>query len=162
MSSVHLIRSILLYFTLLVFGFSCQKPFEQEKISQFQNQNWNRFDILEYHVEMEQRDHPVDFYVVFEHTADYPNNYIDINFTLYLPEGGMRTRDYMFDLKDTSGEWSGRLKDGVFRSELPVIQGMSVVESGAYKIRIENKLTKLNTPGVTAVGYQILKSRKQK
>jgi len=151
-----------LFFTILFLGFSCHKPLVQEEIRAFVNQTWNRFDILEFDAGLAKNDHPTDILVVFEHTIDYPNDYIDLNFTLYLPEGGMRTRDYMFELKDTLGVWLGRNNDGVYRVELPVIQGMKIPEDGTYKIRIENKLTKFNTAGVTAVGYKIQKSRKQR
>lgn len=162
MNSSRFNHRILLFFIILFLSFSCQKPFVQEEIRTFANHTWNRFDILELNAGLEKNDHLTDILVVFEHTIDYPNDYIDLNFTMYLPEGGMRTRDYMFELKDSEGVWLGKQMDGLFRVELPVIQGMTIAEDGNYKIRIENKLTKFNTPGVTAVGYKIQKSRKQR
>jgi gliding motility-associated lipoprotein GldH len=150
---------LLIIFSLL--GFSCNKPLIHEDGKTFINQNWNRFDILEYKVPLEKQSKPVNIMVVFVHTDEYPNDYIDLNVTLYMPDGGMRTRDYMFSLKDENGGWSGEVKNGLYRAELPVMQSLIINEGAEYRIRIENKLTKFNTPGIEKVGYIIKKSPKQ-
>lgn len=146
---------------VLFISFSCGRPVIHEDGKTFVNQIWNRFDIHEYKVALEKQSQPVDIMVVIMHTDDYPNDYIDLNVTLYLPEGGMRTRDYMFDLKDANGTWIGESTEGFYRAELLVVQGIIINESAEYGIRIENKLTKFNTPGIEKVGYIIKKSPKQ-
>jgi len=82
-----------------------------------------------------------------------------VNITFYTPDGTTRSRDYDFDLKDKNGNWLGEQKNGVWQNKLPVRKGMTIYEKGICKVRVENKYSKYELPGVTGVGLVAGKSR---
>ncbi|MBU1010376.1 MAG: gliding motility lipoprotein GldH [Bacteroidetes bacterium] len=146
----------LLFFLLVLISCTGDKAF---RISHtLNNANWNRFDFIEFNVPIEQAASENNLDVLFVHSADYPNAYIDMNITLYMPDGTMRSRDYMFDLKDKQGNWLSNQDGDRYTIELPVIHGIRFTEAGNCRIRIENKLTRLDTPGVREVGIVMTKN----
>lgn len=146
----------LLFFSLILFSCTGDKAFRTSH--KMNNANWNRFDYIEFNVPIEQAASENNLDVLFVHSADYPNAYIDMNITLYMPDGTMRSRDYMFDLKDKQGNWLSKQDGDRYTIELPVIHGIRFAEAGNCRIRIENKLTRLDTPGVLEVGIVMKKN----
>jgi gliding motility-associated lipoprotein GldH len=152
-------RLSLLISVALLFN-SCVNKNNQTEIQEFNNSIWNRFDIQEFDIQVDNAHKPYDIYVLFSHSDAYPNTYIDMNISLIMPDGGIRSRDYLFDLKDKDGNWLSVQKKDRFEIELPVIKGILFSEKGMYRLRIENKLTKFNTPGVFHIGYVVKESPK--
>ncbi len=155
------ISSLVLIFPLTFMFNSCLNKNSQSEIQKFTNSVWNRFDIPEFSIQVDNANQPYDIFVLFSHSDKYPNTYIDMNISFIMPDGGVRSRDYLFDLKDKEGNWLSARKDGQFEIELPVIRGMMFSETGIYRLRIENKLTKFNTPEIFYVGYVLKESPKQ-
>lgn len=146
----------LLFSSLILSSCTGDKAFRtSHKLS---NANWNRFNFIEFNVPIDQAASENNLDVLFVHSADYPNAYIDMNITLYMPDGTMRSRDYMFDLKDKQGNWLSKQDGDRYTIELPVIHGIRFAEAGNCRIRIENKLTRLDTPGVLEVGIVMKKN----
>ncbi len=144
---------------LLVFiTSSCQqKPvFEQRKV--FDNQIWNRFDILEMDLEISDAAPRYDLLLEIVHTDRYFTDYLDVNITIYFPSGGMRSRDYTFKLKDTNLQWIGEEDQNGIRLEVPINAGMQFQQEGKYKVRIENKMSKFNLQEVESIGLVVKKS----
>jgi len=83
-----------------------------------------------------------------------------VNITFYTPDGTTRSRDYDFDLKDKEGNRLGDSNDGVWKIKLPVRRDMTIYEKGICKVRVENKYSKYELPGVAEVGLTARKSRK--
>ena len=89
----------------------------------------------------------------------YPNIYpyhdnngvFSINMTVSTPDGGRRSRDYNFNVKDKDGNWRSEKKDGYYRFELPLNNEMSFNEIGDYHFVIENKYPKDPLYGVKSV-----------
>lgn len=139
----------------------CQQSpvFEQKK--DFENQIWNRFDILEMEFSIADAGPRYDLLLEIVHTEAYLTDYLDVNITVYFPGGGMRSRDYTFKLQDTDLKWIGQpIKTGR-RLELPVNLGMQFQQEGVYKVRIENKMSKFNLQEIVSVGLIVQKSDDQ-
>jgi gliding motility-associated lipoprotein GldH len=149
----------LVFATLLVLlATSCQqKPvFEQQQV--FDNQIWNRFDILEMNVEISDAAPRYDLLLEIVHTDRYYTDYLDVNITIYFPSGGMRSRDYTFKLKDANLQWIGKeVKTGI-QLEVPINAGMQFQQEGIYKVRIESKMSKYNLQEIESIGLRVKKS----
>jgi gliding motility-associated lipoprotein GldH len=151
-------QKIVWFFSLLLLA-SCSQSvvFEQDKV--FDDLIWNRFDLVEMEIDITDENAVYDLRIKFMHTESYPLDQIAMNLTLYFPNGGMRSRDYDFRLQNEKLEWSGTSKGHLVSHEFPVILGMRFPEKGITRVRIENKLTKFNNPGIAAVGLIVEKTK---
>lgn len=141
--------------TITLFLASCShKPvFEQEVV--FDDLIWNRFNIIEMDVPLDDADKQYDVFVRFVHTDVYPSDHIAMNITFYFPGGGMRSRDYEFRLQNEKMEWTGNKSGDFYENILPVNLAMRFPEAGITRVRIENKMTKFNMAGIASVGLLI-------
>lgn len=149
-------RSFVVIAALILTSCSIKPVFEQEVA--FDDLIWNRFNIIEMNLPIEDAESIYDVRVSFLHTDIYPSDHIAMNITFYFPKGGMRSRDYEFKLQDEKMQWVGN-KSGEFYSNLfPVNLGMRFPESGVTRVRIENKMTKFNMAGIASVGLVVEKT----
>jgi len=134
---------------LVMLLFSCGTVYK--KYHRFDNITWDRFEILNFEVEVE-KDQPLDFEFLFRHHTLYLYDFIDVNITFYTPSGATLSRDYHFKLKDKDGNWKASGAGDLWDITFPIRSEMKFSKSGKCKIRLENKMTKINTPGVVEVG----------
>ena len=151
---------ILLSVTLLLLTSSCsnQKVFEEHY--KFEDFSWNRFDFVKFEVNIEDTEIEYDMYLNFRHLPEYPYPNFNFNFTIYTPSDEMRTSDFEIDLFDKQGERISECLGDYCDLKIPVRKGFRFSEPGIAKFEIENKMTKLETPGVMEVGLIIEKSEK--
>ncbi len=114
------------------------------------NQVWKRFDVFWFDVPVEKND-LLDFYLSVSHNKDYPLDKLWVNITFYTPDGTTRSRDYDFDLKDKAGNWIGNQSNGLWKTELPIRKEMPIYEAGICKVRMENKYSKFELPGISSI-----------
>jgi len=143
---------------LVLFLASCSGRPLFEKNVVFEDLIWNRFNIIEMDVAVEDPEQLYDVYVLFVHSDVYPTDHIAMNITFYYPNGGMRSRDYEFRLQDVNLHWIGQKKGDLYPNYFPVNLGMRFPESGVTRVRIENKMTKFNMAGIASVGLFVGKS----
>ena len=124
----------------------------------FENSNWNRFDFIELEIPIETAENLYDLSIDFIHSTAYTQDHIALNFTFYFSNGGMRSRDYDFKLKDKNQNWTGTVEDQNIHHRLPIINKIKIPEAGVQRIRIENKMTKFDTPGVVGLSVFVKKS----
>lgn len=123
----------------------------------FDNSSWNRFDILEFEFPVQKKD-ALDFYLVLQHHADFHSATIDINITIYTPDGEMRSRDYHFKLKDSNLNWKGDEMNDTLNIQLPIRKELLFNKGGICKVKIENKMSRVETQGISAVGLIVKNS----
>ena len=75
-----------------------------------------------------------------------------------MPGGEMRSGDYHFELKDENGKWKANGMGELWDIELLIRKNFKMKEEGVCKVRIENKMTKLQTPGIMEIGLVVKKS----
>ena len=137
--------------TLLLLG-SCS--FDSKVFSEYvtmDNMTWNRFDILEFEVPV-QEDQSLDFHIFLRHHTDFPYDNLFVNITFYAPGGDTRSRDYEFDLRDYKGDWLAKGMGELWDVELLVRKEMMFSEDGVCRVRVENKYPKYDTPGIIEIG----------
>lgn len=140
--------SILLFMILMM---SCSKKQDDIIIStKFQGETWGRFDYLTAFYEVRKAPMTADVILEVVVNDDYPSKYpnhqddgsFKINMTIKTPEGGSRSRDYSFNLKDKDGNWKSEKINGCYTFNLPLISKMTFGEKGDYQFKIENKYPK--------------------
>ncbi len=150
-------KPLLLFFLLLGF-WSCQPSDVFTYRQDFEQTNWNRFHFIEFDVDIADPDQLYDLVIDFTHTSEYPSDHIAINFTIFFANAGLRSRDYTFRLQNTGQQWIGQPSGNGYMVPLPVLSGMQFPEAGKHRIRIENKMTKYDLPGVVSVVFRMRKA----
>ena len=153
-------RLFLLTIISIVLLSSCGDNVVFRQYNKMENVSWNRFDFQTFEVPVEQND-MLDFYLALRHHTNFPYKKLWVNITFYLPDGSMRSRDYDFMLKDEEGNWIAEGLGELWDIELPIRKEMLFNKAGICKVRIENKHSKYEMPGVIEVGLVVKKSQKQ-
>lgn len=151
-------RTILLSVISLSLLTSCGNNVVFRQYNKMENVSWNRLDIQNFEVPVEKGE-VLDFYLSIRHHPDFPFDKIWVNITFYTPEGTMRSRDYDFDLKDKNGKWLSDCMGELCDIDLPVHKDMVFNQSGTCRVRVENKNSKYETPGIIEVGLVVKRSK---
>ena len=146
-----------LFLLIIVFMASCSNKNVYEKYKKFDNVSWNRFDVIEFEFPVKKNE-PYDFFFLLRHHTYFPFSFIDINITIYTPDGEIRSRDYHYNLKTNKLEWMGKGMGELWDIELPIRKKMIFNESGNCRILVENKMSKVETPGIMEVGIKVKKN----
>ncbi|NOX48906.1 MAG: gliding motility lipoprotein GldH [Chlorobi bacterium] len=156
------ISNFLLFAVAILLLISCsdQKVFEQ--YHKFEKFSWNRFEFVDFETQIEDTESEYDIYLNLRHLPEYPYRNFDFNFTIYTPSGEMRTSNYEIKLYDNQGNRLSECLGDYCDMKIPVRKGFRFSEPGTVKFEIENRMTKLETPGVMEVGLIIEKSEKRK
>jgi len=136
---------------------SCGSKETFKQYHRFDNITWDRFDILNFDVNVE-KGQLLDFDLLLRHHTAYPFDYLDINITFYTPSGATLSRDYHFNLKDKNGNWKASGAGDLWDIDLNIRKEMSFSKTGICKVRIENNMTKIKTPGIIEIGLKASKS----
>lgn len=145
------------FITLFFLSCSSKPSFSDGKV--FEDSSWNRFDILEYEFPIENISHNYDIMLKITVNNEYIYDYLRTNITLFYPDGGMRSRDYEFKLKDQELKWIGDEINRKITFELPINKGLSFSQKGNYRIRIENKIPKFSLAGIEMIYVKLYKSK---
>ncbi len=133
---------------------SCNSRTVFREYNKFDDISWNRMDFLNFEVPVQENE-SLDFYLAIRHHTDFPYGFIDVNITFFTPDGEMRSRDYHFNLKNDELKWKGDGMGELWDIKLPIRKNMIFNKSGKCKIRIENKMNKMETPGIIEVGLTV-------
>lgn len=151
-------RLILLIF-LPMLTISCDRQLVYKEYRTFDNVSWNRLNILEFNVPVNAGEE-LDFFLFLRHHTYFPYDNLFVNITFYSPSGDMRSAEYDFKLKDEKGKWLADGMGELWDIELPIRQNMLFAVSGVCKVRVENKYSKTETPGIVEIGLIARKSKK--
>jgi len=134
----------ILFIPVLLLGCSSPPVFEGE--TAMENEVWNRFNFLIFEVPVEDNS-LLDFYLRVDFTEDYPSDELTTNITFYAPDGSMRSSDYEFPLSKST--LTGNKPNQHLFS---IRKEMLFTKGGTCEIRVENKFSKVHTPGISSVG----------
>lgn len=147
------ISSVVVIFILV----GCNNNVVFKEYNAFENVSWNKRDVLDFDFQV-QKSESLDFYLAIRHHTNFPFSFIKVNVTLFTPDGEMRSRDYHFRLKNRESKWLGDGMGELWDIELPIRKDMIFNKSGMCKVSIENKMDKVETPGLIEVGLIVKKS----
>lgn len=158
------------FIALIIFALSfaaCTKKQDPVVLSRdFQDEKWDRFDFLEATYNVVKAPMTADLVMDIEVSDVYPNIYPyhigeDEFFVIVMsvkgPDGGNRSREYKFRLKDRDGNFKSEKVNGYYHFELPLISEMSFNEKGDYYFKVENKYSKDPLCGIKSLNINCLK-----
>ncbi len=145
--------------SLIILTSCLRESVEFREYVEMDNMTWNRFNTLEFEVPVKEND-VFDFKLFLRHHTDFPYDKLFVNITFYSPGGDIRSRDYDFDLKDYRGDWLANGMGELWDLEILIRKEMPFFENGICKVRVENKYSKLDTPGIIEIGIIVQKSEK--
>lgn len=147
-------KHIIISFIATIILTSCSQNTVFKEYSKMDRISWNKLDIQTFDVPVE-KGKKYDFYFSLRHHTDFPYTFMDVNITFFTPDGEMRSRDYHYGLKNTKHEWKGDGMGDLWDVDLPIRKNMEFNESGICKVRLENRMRKIETPGIIEVGLVV-------
>lgn len=149
-------KNIFSIILLSLLAFSCSNSTVFEHNHDFSNNNWVRFDEINYEVDVEAGQK-----YIFEGNITIDSSYnsrkMELGFYLYLPNGGKRLEDKTIRVLDYEYQHLGtKTKQGY---ELPVVfkNELSINEGGKLKIKITNHSQHLDNFGIISLDLLIKK-----
>ncbi len=141
---------------MLLSGCSSNTVFES--YHKFENLNWNRFNNQKFEFTVENIDVEYDVYLSIRHIPEIPYKEMRINYTIYTPLGDMRSNNLTMKLYDNEKNKLSKCLGDYCDFVYPIRKGLSFSEAGKVRIKIENKYTKVDMPGIMEVGLIVKKS----
>ncbi len=160
-SKIRYFIRLLLFTISLFFISSCTNKPEFEQYHKFDNHSWNRFKFVTFEYPVANPDQEYDIYIILRYLPEYPNNKFNFVFTIYKPSGEMRSSEHKIWIIGENGKLQGEEKGDYNEIKIPVSEGISFPETGTAKFEIENKMTKLETPGFFEVGLLLMKCKEE-
>ncbi|MHC1706656.1 MAG: gliding motility lipoprotein GldH [Bacteroidales bacterium] len=153
---------ILVVLILLPFVFiSCSrnKVFEERHV--FKQMNWNRFESIFFELEIKDIESEYSIMVKLRHHTVYPFTDLAFTMAIYSPSGERRLKDINAKVRDENNSFLGSGAGDLWDLDIPVFDNFSFNEPGPYKIELENRMSKFDTPGIIDIGLMISKKSKE-
>lgn len=155
-------KSIFSVFMVLALAFiinACGRGTIYKEYREMENYTWNRFDVLEFDVPIENAGTGYDMILAIRHIEQIPYEVLKVNFTFYTPSGEMRSLDYDLKIKDHEGNLLGEGMGDLWDLEVPMREDFRFSEEGVCRFEIHNRMPRVKTIGVMDVGLIIRKHR---
>ena len=145
---------------MLLFLLSCSPGKIYEKHVKMDNLAWNRFNTVEFDVDIEDTAAEYDIYIAIRHHTDFPYRDIDVYFYFTTPGGETRSRSINIPIKDSEGN---NLGDGL--GELWDVQylawdGFTFEEPGTCQFEVSSAMSQTDLVGIIEVGLIVKKDGK--
>lgn len=123
------------------------------------NYSWNRFQVVEYDVPIEDISTGYDIILTIRHIEQIPHDKILVNFTFYTPSGEMRTMDHDIRLRSPEGKLLGDGMGDFWDLQVMMREDFRFNEEGTCKFEIHNRMPRVQTIGIVDVGLIVKKHR---
>lgn len=154
-------RTFIFPVLLLTFLFtSCKPGTIYEKHQNTGGLVWNRFDMKNFEVEIEDISITYDFYIAIRHHTDIPYRKLDVYFTLYTPSGEMRTNKLEIPVKDKDGKLLGNGLGNLWDLNYLAFEGFVFTEPGICIFEVSSAMPQVDLGGIMQIGLIITKSKK--
>jgi gliding motility-associated lipoprotein GldH len=126
-----------------------------------ENLSWNRFQVFEFDVSIEDISTGYDLVFALRHITDIPHDKLDINLSFETPNGERRSRDYSITIRDKDGKLLGDGLGELWDLEVTLWDNFIFREPGNCKIELRSRMTKLETLGILEVGFIVRESEEE-
>jgi gliding motility-associated lipoprotein GldH len=156
--NIKKIQTLIYYSLLIQFLISCSPGAFYKDFHKFEKLSWNRFDFLKFEMPVEASSQEYDIYFRVRHLPEFPYKELEINFTMFLPSGEMRTADHILQFASRDGELFSECMGDYCDIDFLMRKSFVFTETGTVRFEIENKNTKFETPGIIEAGVIVKKS----
>lgn len=143
----------------LVFMTGCNRGKIFEQHQKMDRLVWNRFDMVNFEVDVEEITTGYDFYVAIRHITDVPYRQLDLSFYLEGPDGSSVAKDVTVPLRDKEGELLGKGLGELWDVETLAKENQRFSEPGRCKIEISSRMQQTDLVGVLEVGLIVRKTK---
>lgn len=154
-------NNILIILGVLIFT-SCGGNKVFEDFHKMEKQSWNRFTNLKFEMPIEKMDQDYDVFLSVRHLPEFQHKIIPTTITIYMPSGDERTFDFNIKLYNNDGEQMSECLGDFCDVEELIRPGLRFSATGKVRFEIENKFTKLETPGILEIGLIVRKAEEER
>ena len=136
---------------------ACSGRQDKEIVSRnFYNNTWNRFDYINSTLSVININDVYQLLMDVKLTDDYPDEYVQFNLSIFYPnDGGYRSNNFRYRVKDVNGKWLNDKVDGFYNFEFSINSKLEFSDKGDYKFMIENKYPKFDLMGINSLRLHI-------
>jgi gliding motility-associated lipoprotein GldH len=116
---------------------------------------WQRFNKLQFEIPLRASPKGWDIYFIAHHTKAYSFDNLDFNMIMNTPSGEERIKEYHFEIKNKTGEFTGVCTKDSCEATIALKKEIYLPEKGVLKIQIENLVPRLQVDELLGVGIRM-------
>ena len=151
------LKGILMIYILIFLISACNNNIDYNNFKKFNNNSWNRFSELNFEFPVNKSGNGFNIYLLIKFDKSFSYDKLLINTAFYTPSGEERFTKYDIKVKDKNGEFIGEKKDNKIEMKFPLRKDFRFSKDGICKLDVENRMTKIETPGIIGIGIIIEK-----
>jgi gliding motility-associated lipoprotein GldH len=157
MKNSKLFLTLFLVSILAIFSISCDKGPVFEKYLELTNSTWDRFDIKQIEIPVNEVAAGYDITMIVRCTEQFQSDKIPLYVILTSPKGEESVREISIPVRE-NGKLIAEPKESKAKSRLILWKNFSMADKGTYKITIENLIPKIQTEGISEIGIVVTKA----
>ncbi|MEI7492363.1 MAG: hypothetical protein WCK92_13245 [Bacteroidota bacterium] len=136
----------LLIAIILMTGCIHEKP--SEKSISFPGQSWQRYNILKYEFPINEMGKSYDVVLELRLSRTFAYDEFPLNMVLDTPSGEERIKEYLLQVKNKNGSFTGTLNGDTCLTRLVLKRNLYCSRKGILKVEIENLNPRMETEGI--------------
>ena len=157
MKNSKLFLYLVLWITLSISSISCEKGPVFEKYLKLTNSTWDRFDIKQFEIPVNEDGVKYDISLIVRCTDQFKSEKIPFYVILTAPKGEESIREISIPVRE-KGKLIADPKESKAESRLILWKDFSMTDKGKCKITIENLIPKIQTEGISEIGILVTKA----
>jgi gliding motility-associated lipoprotein GldH len=145
-----------LFFIIIILGlFGCKPSAHFEKNIEFENNNWRKFDNLEFNI-------PVEAGKIYSFEANiitdtnYTRRKLELGFYLYLPGDEERLEDQTIRIRDLEYRALGTKTEKGYQIKKSLKNNLLINESGILRLQIVHHSQYLDNFGINSIKLSVI------
>jgi gliding motility-associated lipoprotein GldH len=148
------IYNIALLLIFLVFN-GCDNQAIYDQSIPIKDEIWNRDNVLEFQVEIQDSIRPNDFYIQLRNTTDYPYSNLYFFLDTEFPNGEIIRDTIQCILAEPNGKWIGEGLGKIKSNRILLRNNVRFPYSGYYLFRVEHAMRVVDLAGIADFGIRI-------
>ena len=151
------LKGKLMIYILIFLMSSCDNNIHYNYFEKFNNNSWNRFSELNFEFPVNESGIEYNIYLLIKFDESFSYDKLLINTAFYTPSGEERFTKYDIKVKDKNGEFIGEKQDDQIELKFSLRKDFRFSKDGICKLEVENRMTKIETPGIIGIGIVVEK-----
>jgi len=145
-----------LFFIIIILGlFACKPSLHYEKNIKFENNNWRKFDNLEFKIPVEAgKIYSFDANIITD--TNYTRRKLEIGFYLYLPGDEERLEDQTIRIRDLEYHALGTKTEKGYQIKKSLKNNLLINESGILRLQIVQHSQYLDNFGINSIKLSVI------
>ncbi|NQV03793.1 MAG: hypothetical protein HQ542_14175 [Bacteroidia bacterium] len=145
----------LFFLFILILWTGCQQDNPNEVYYPFQNQTWQRFNILSFELPVNQSETPYKIVFFAKHNREFPYKSLDFNLIMNTPSGEERIREFQLKIRDNKEKLLRSCEEDYCEASIVLKKELYINKEGMLLIELENLIPRMETPGLLGVGIRL-------